>query len=229
MFLKGEGDPGIYSLPLSGSNAPQRLMEGTPGLVAASWSADGQWLAYLQTVGSVQQIFVRPVRDSALDPGEPRQFSPSTFDQRDAQLSPDSRWLAYVSNESGANEVYVQPFPGPGEKRRISSNGGSNPAWSRDGRELFYLAATKPGTLSRPMMAVDFSTTGDFKASVPHLLFEGSYPTTGPLRSYDVTPDGQFIMSRWRFPPDQPVTTLNVVLGWAEELKRRVPTGQSGQ
>ena len=76
------------------------------------------------------------------------------------------------------------------------------------------------------MIAADVSTTGDFKTSVPRQLFEGPYPTTLPLRSYDVTADGQFIMIRRQPPPDQPVTTLNVVLGWAEELKAKVPAGK---
>ena len=138
-FVRVGSDAGIYALPLNGSAAPQRLIEGTAGLVAASWSSDGKWLAYLQTVGGVRQIFVRPVREGKPDAGEPRQFSPSTFNQWDAEFSPDSRWIAYSSNESGAQEVYVQAFPGPGQKQRISSTGGINPAWSRDGRELFYL------------------------------------------------------------------------------------------
>lgn len=73
------------------------------------------------------------------------------------------------------------------------------------------------------MFAADVSTAGDFQASAPRLLFEGRYWSTEPLRSYDVTPDGQFIMSRRDNPPDQPVTRLNVVLGWAETLKDRVP------
>jgi eukaryotic-like serine/threonine-protein kinase len=225
-YDKRGSNPGIYSLPLNDNNAPQRMMESKLSvldLVAASWSSDGKWLAYVQTVGNVRQIFVRAVRDSKLDAGEPHQFSPSTFPQQGAEFSPDSRWIAYSSNESGAEEVYVQPFPGPGEKHRISSNGGINPAWSRSGRELFYFAA-KPGTRTRRMMAVDFSTAGDFKASDPHLLFEGPYATAIPLRSYDVTPNGQFIMSRTENPPDQAVTNLNVVIGWGEELKRRVPT-----
>ena len=73
------------------------------------------------------------------------------------------------------------------------------------------------------MMAVDVPTTGELKASAPHVLFEGPYVITVPLRSFDVTPDGEFIMVLSQDPPDQPVTRVNVVLGWAEELKRRVP------
>jgi serine/threonine-protein kinase len=220
-FATITGDPEEYSLPLNGGNAPQRLIELKPGILASSWSADGKWLASLQAVGSVRQIFVRPVHDSKLDSGAPRQFSPSNFDQSDAEFSPDGRWLAYTSNESGAKEVYVLPFPGPGEKHRISSTGGVNPAWSHDGRQLFYLRRNRAA--SRSMMTVDVSTTGEFKAGAPRVLFEGPYQASVPVRSFDVTPDGQFIMVRTQDPPDQPVTRVNVVLGWAEELKRRVP------
>ena len=117
----------------------------------------------------------------------------------------------------------MQPFPGPGEKHRISSSGGTGPAWSRNGRELYYLVR-KAATVS--MFAVDLSTAGDFKAGVPHRLFEGPYAFTIPLRSYDVTADGEFIMNRVQDPPDQPVTRLSVVLGWAETLKARVPSGK---
>jgi Tol biopolymer transport system component len=181
-FVRAGSSPGIYSLPLNGNTATQRVSEGKPGLVAASYSPDGKWLAYLQTVGSVPQIFVRPVRDPKLDIGEPRQFSPSTFTQQQAEFSPDSRWIDYTSSESGALEVYVQPFPGPGEKHRISSRGGTNPAWSRNGRELFYVVPA-PRAPARSWMAVDFSTTGDFKVSAPRLLFEGPYAVTTTLRS----------------------------------------------
>jgi len=229
----------LYSLELNANSAPQLIMAGRPGLGPrpASWSADGSWLAYIQRNGagaaSAQQIFVRstksPMPESEADLGEPRQFSPSTFTQRDAYFSPDGRWLVYTSNESGNNEVYVQAFPGPGEKRRISTNGGSNPAWSRDGKQLFYLtrdlgAGTLTESQSASMMTVDVTTGGGFQAGAPRQLFEGPYIVTSPLRGYDVTPDGQFIMARLRASPDQRVTKLNVVLGWAEELKRRVPS-----
>jgi Tol biopolymer transport system component len=223
MFVKTGSNPGTYTMPLDGSGSPQRLMN--PSQRALSWSSDGKWLAYLERVGGVNQIFVRPLRDGKPDSGEPRRISPSTFDQYDAEFSPDGRWLAYSTSESGALEVYVQPVLEPGEKRRISSNGGINPAWSRNGRELFYLVRKLAGA-GGPMMAVDVSTTGDFKAGIPHQLLEGPYSTTVPVRSYDVMPDGTFIMNRSTQPPDQPVTSLNVVLGWASQLKTKVPVSK---
>ncbi len=224
LFRRYGSAAGIYTVPLTAGSAPQRLIEDEPGLLAASWSPDGKWLASLPTVGGVRQIFVRPMRDGRPDAGEPRQFSPSTFNQMDAAFSPDGRWIAYRSNESGADEVYVQAFPGPGEKHRLSSNGGINPAWSRNGRELFFLQPPGPGRPELPMMAVAVSTEGAFTASAPRVLFTGPYAISVPLRSYDVTADGQFIMAPRQDPPDEPVATLSVVLGWAEELRAKVPT-----
>jgi Tol biopolymer transport system component len=221
MFDRTGHEPGIYTRS-EGTGSLQRLIEGPH--IPVSWSSDGKWLATLEVVGGVRQIFVRPLRDGKPDAGDPRQFSSSSYAQSDGEFSPDARWLAYSTAESGASDVYVQPFPGPGEKHRISLNGGLNPAWSRNGRELFYLVS-KPGDV-RAMMAVDVSTTGDFSAGIPHQLFEGPYVSSGPVRSYDVTRDGAFIMTRVTRPPDQPVTVLNVVLGWASQLKTIVPVGK---
>jgi serine/threonine-protein kinase len=148
--------------------------------------------------------------------GEPRQLAPSSYFQQDAEFSPDGRWIAYATNESGAVEVYVHPFPGPGEKHRVSLGGGVNPAWSPSGREIYYLKArpgsgTRIATQANAVMAANVSTAGE--ASGHRVLFEGPYVTTG-LRSYGVTPDGEFIMKKYEEnPPDQRVTRLNVVLG----------------
>jgi Tol biopolymer transport system component len=216
------GGVGMFSLPLDGSNAPKLMSEGNTNDIPAAWSPDGKWLASVRQDGYAR-IFVRPMRDSKPD-GDAREFSPSTSNQRDAEFSPDGRWIAYVSNESGSAEVYVRPFPGPGEKHHISTNGGTNPVWSRNGRELFYLEGDRSKS---SMMAVDVSLSGEFKAGKPQRLFDATaYPATAPIRSYDVTPDGQFIMGHEHEPPDQPVTKLNIVLGWANELKRRVPSRQ---
>jgi serine/threonine-protein kinase len=218
------GGAGMFSLPLDGSNAPKLMSEGKTNDFPTSWSPDGKWLAYVRMDRNLYaRIFVRPIGDSKSD-RDAQQFSPSTFNQRDAEFSPDGQWIAYVSNESGSAEVYVQPFPGPGAKHHISTNGGANPVWSRNGRELFYIEGNRSKS---SMMAVDVSLSGEFKAGKPHRLFDATaYPGSAPLRSYDVTPDGQFIMNHIQEGPDQAVTKLNIVLGWANELKRRVPSRQ---
>jgi len=109
-------------------------------------------------------------------------------------------------------EIYVQPYPDPGAKVQISTEGGNQPRWSRDGKELFYRNGEK-------MMAIDVSTDSGFTAGTPKVLFERQYAygTGTTMANYDVTPDGHFVMVK-----NDPAR-LNVVLNWFEELKRKVP------
>jgi serine/threonine protein kinase len=209
----------IRSIMADGHGAIETIAAGG-GAIPGSLSPDGKWLAYLTVVRD--GIWVRPLSGQ----GEPKRFLESKFAVQDAEFSPDGRWLAYSSTESGTLEVYVQAFPGPGEKQRISTNGGLNPAWAPNGSELFYLECPRPGfraSMSCSMMAVDITSGGAFKAGAPRTLFAGPSPS-GLTRSYDVYPDGQhFIMAKYDELPDQRVTRLNLVLNWFEELKRRAP------
>ena len=114
----------------------------------------------------------------------------------------------------------MQPYPGPGGKWQISTEGGTEPVWNPNGRELFYRSGNK-------MMAVDIATQPGFSAGKPRMLFEGPYrptPVTNP--NYDVSPDGQrFLMVKPSEQEQAAPTQINVVLNWFEELKRRVPVG----
>jgi hypothetical protein len=133
-------------------------------------------------------------------------------------ISPDGRWLTYVSNESGRDEIYMRPFPGPGGRVLVSTDGGTEPMWSPDGRELFYRLGDK-------MMAVSITAEQDLSLVTPEALFEGNYQpgyiAQGINTNYDIAPDGRFVMIR----PEETSapTQLNVVLNWFEELKRLVP------
>jgi serine/threonine-protein kinase len=150
--------------------------------------------------------------------GVPTPFLLTPFDERSPRFSPDGRWLAYVSNESGRNEVYVQPFPGPGRKWLVSTDGGSDPVWSRDGRELFY-------RLGDQLMAVSVTPSGDFGADRPRRLFETRFDpgVNGP--NYDVSPDGKwFLMPRSEQGPTR--DELHLVLNWLGEVTSRVPAEQ---
>jgi len=223
VFSRFSEDVGIFLVAGDG-RPPQRLLqEPAPARaqrIAASWSRDGKWLLYLERAADMTVVYARPM-DA---PGDPVQVLSSSFQITDAAFSPNGRWIAFRSNESGSDEVYVQPFPGPGDKHRISSVEGANPAWSKDGRQLFYLS--RPGSPDMPVqvMAVDIQDTPQFHAGPPHMLFSGFYTNTTPLRSYDVTSNGDFIMGgRAGDPPDEKITALTVVIGWGEELKRRVP------
>jgi Tol biopolymer transport system component len=134
------------------------------------------------------------------------------FNERGAALSPDGRWLAFVTNESGRAEVYVQPFPGPGAKIPISTAGGFQPTWSRNGRELFF----RQGEW---LMAVNVESN-PFRIGAAKRLFEldpGSYNADGNFADYDVAPDGRFLAARSdRLNADE----IQVVVNWTEELRR---------
>ena len=134
--------------------------------------------------------------------------------------SPDGRYLAYASNEAGQFQIYVRPFPDVETgKWQVSTDGGLRPAWSRNGRELFY---TKGSTL----IAVPLQTAGStFAWGNSVKLFDRPYAAPALERYYDVSPDGKrFLMIKESSPGDTITTTANmvVVLNWIEELKNRM-------
>ncbi len=135
----------------------------------------------------------------------------------DARLSPDGHWLAYASDESGRYEVYVQSFSGAGGKWQISADGGREPVWAHNGREVFYRSGDK-------MMAAEVATQPTFQAATSRLLFQGPYegtPSVSP--DYDVTADDQRFLMVQRSEQQSSPTDFSVVLNWFEELKRLVP------
>jgi hypothetical protein len=147
---------------------------------------------------------------------KPRPFLRTPFSETGPQFSPDGRWLAYVSNESGRNEIYVQPFPGPAGKSQISTEGGTQPVWARNG-ELFYQNGNQ-------MMAVETKTQPTFSAGTPRLLFGGPQQG-GPAFGYTVAADAQrFLMVKaTETGAAQDQNQIQVVLNWFDELKRLVP------
>jgi serine/threonine protein kinase/Tol biopolymer transport system component len=208
----------ILRIPINGTRERERLAARPFNAVPTSWSPSNV-LAFTETHDSISQIWTLPLDDRAAKP-----LLQMAFPLNHPVFSPDGRWIAYSSTESGAQEVYVQAFPGPGEKIRISLDGGNSPAWAGNGRELFYQQRVDPGTR---MMAVDIDTRKGFEAGKPHQLFEGPYALNNPMRGYDVTPDGQhFVLMRPSSElarVEQPFTQMHVVLNWTEELKRRAP------
>jgi serine/threonine-protein kinase len=158
---------------------------------------------------------------------KPRPFLQTSFQESSGQISPDGHWVAYSSDESGRLEVYVRPFPNSGGKSQVSTEGGSEVAWSQKGHELFYRA----GSQKEKMMVVDVQTQPTFSADKPRLLFEGAYlangggnTTAGAGAFYSVAPDGEhFLMLKAPEEPQGTLTKINVVLNWFRELQERVP------
>jgi len=209
----------IFWQMADGSGGLERLTTTDYQQTTRSLSSDGQLLAFNQINPTTQRdIWVLQLSDRKAQP-----FLNTRFNEGAPQFSPDGHWLTYVSDESGGPEIYVQPYPGPGGKWQISTDGGTEPLWSHNGRELFYRNGTR-------MMAVDVTTQPAFSAGKPRMLFERRYvstpfPQTFPR--YDVSPDGQrFLMIKEGGGAEDAAArpTIIVVQNWVEDLKRRVPT-----
>jgi serine/threonine protein kinase len=206
------GSRNLFWQLADGSGGTERLATSDSQQVASSWSPDGQTLAFEQSnPGTGFDLMVYRVGDRKVET-----FLQTRFNEIAPQFSPDGRWLAYVSDESGHNEVYVQPYPGPGGKWQISTEGGTEPVWARNG-ELFYRNGDK-------MMAVATTAKANFSADTPKVLFEGHYATYNTMPAYDVTPDGQrFLLAKTA---EQGPQEISVVLNWTEELKKKAPAGK---
>lgn len=137
-----------------------------------------------------------------------------------ATFSPDGRWLAYVSDESGQAEIYLQEYPDAGHRWTVPTREATNPAWSRDGRELYYISGNS-------MMAVKVTSEPNFPIGAPELLFESSdlAVSGGRLRrNYDVSDDGRFLMVKWC---EDARDQFIVVQNWFDELERLAPPGRN--
>jgi Tol biopolymer transport system component len=205
----------LHSVPADRLTGPELLMTREGRQFPSSWTPDGKVLSFYETTAAGADIGI-------FEGGKASSLLAGQYNENSPMFSPDGRWLAYVSDESGEEEVYVRRYPGPAGSQLISVDGGREPVWSRDGRELFY----RRGDL---LMVVPVESTNTILTTrPPQVLFKGPYSRGvrgSGLVGYDVAPDGQ------RFVMLQPVesqtggaTQINVVLNWFEELKRLVPT-----
>ena len=176
------------------------------------WSHDGSELVAVINSYSPTRWDLMGLRDFGKEPPRPLLRTAAADGEAGAQLSPDGRWLACASNISGSREVWVQPYPGPGQPRRVSTNGGTDPQWARNGRELYYIEQSGANKL----MAVPVLKTATFDFGTPTLLFESSYAHLfGGPNSYDVAADGRFLMIK---PAPAPSWSINVILNWMAAL-----------
>jgi Tol biopolymer transport system component len=188
-FEKGKPQS-LWWIRSDGGGSPDRLTQSDSPQSPGSWTPDGKTLAFTQrnpgTSVDVMTLSVDGSEKTGWKPGQPKAFLNTPFFETDPEFSPDGGWLAYISNESGTNEIYVRPFPGPGGKTQISTGGGSLPQWSRNGKELYYIASTRD-----KIMAVSYAAIGDsFRAEKPRVWSSGQISDRS---SYFPSPDGKRI------------------------------------
>jgi Tol biopolymer transport system component len=213
IVFSSERDGGIANLwvkDASGAGSADLLLSVGEDIFANDWTRDGRFLILMRRGGETDwDIWALPMDGSS----EPFPVLQSQFAEVRARFSPDGKWFVYQSNESGDSEIYVRPFPGPGGQWQVSTNGGVEPRWSDDGREIFYLDAT------RNMVSVPVELGQTFEAGLPEILFEGRLFPVVQRNRYVASRDGQ------RFLTLSPMTgtaipPTTVVLNWHAGLER---------
>ena len=210
------GHADIYQKNSSGAGGEEAILPSERSKTTkypTDWSPDGRFILYRSLEPNTNlELWVVPVGGDR----KPIPFIRKAFGVSNGQFSPDGRWVAYSSNESGKWEISVAPFPGPGGNWKVSSAGGSEPRWRRDGKELFYLAP------DGALMVVDVKQGLTFDADAPKPLFQTrlrQHIGALDLFSYDVSPDGQrFLLNT---DVDEVASSpLTVVLNWTAGLKK---------
>ena len=198
---------GLFEKDVTGSGAERLLLKENvngPDQV----SADGKWVLYFKvTPNGNQDIYAMPTTGDRT----PQMIVQTAFPDVEPQLSPNVRWLAYASSENGRNEVYVQAFP-TGRRWQVSSNGGRQPLWRADGKELYFVSD------DRRFFAVDVSERdGVFEYGVPQFLFEMRANVFNTRNSYVPSRDGKrFLVNMLLDADDAPI---NIVQHWPATVK----------
>jgi hypothetical protein len=209
----------LYEVRADGSREPERLTNAEENHALSGISPDGRHLFFTRVLDATTHWEITRVDRSRN--GEIAPFITGPFRRGTAEVSPDGRLISYRSDESGRFQIYVQTYPELEAKIAVSVEGGDEPVWSADSRELYY-------RLGDRVMAVEIRREPSLQASAPRMLFSGGYRPGGGGsrgREYHVAPDGRFLMLK-------PVTADNaaahqpqlvVVLNWLEELRARLP------
>ena len=210
VYEAGSSSP-LLSLPADGSGGAAQPM-GPPGhFHPHGWSHDGREMLAVHLDQPKTGIDI--VKFASSEAGDPQAVLRTQAVEGDqgAAFSPDGRWLAYTSNVTGSREIWVQPYPGPGAPIRVSPNGGTEPLWAKDGRELFYFEGPK-------LMSVTVEAKSAFNFSPAALLFESQHLRANQPPSYDVSGDGRFLMIKSAESQLNPPIT--VILNWEAGLKK---------
>jgi dipeptidyl aminopeptidase/acylaminoacyl peptidase len=198
----------LYVQDATGAGSAVELLAGDQQLIAGDWSRDGRYLICpVHEAGTSWDIWAVPTDGS----GEPIKVVATEFAESRPSFSPDGKWIAYQSDESGEWEIYVREFPGPGGRWQVSTDGGTDPHWNGDGREIFYLDADEQ------LASVAVETAPDFRAQLPETLFDPQLFQDLFRSRYAVAADGErfLLLSRTEIQTNPPLT---VVMNWSAAL-----------
>ncbi len=203
----------LHFVPADRATEPEQLLARGGRQLPSAWSPDGNVLAFFETTPAGANIGI-------LEGGSPSGFLSGPSNEDSPMFSPDGRWIAYVSDNTGKQEVYVKSYLEPGGSTPVSVNGGREPVWSRDGRELFY----RQGEF---LMVVLVETSDSDITFGPERVLLSGWPSRryGGGSQYDVALDGNRFLMLQR--PEATPSHINVVLDWFDELNRLVPAGGS--
>ena len=201
------GPSEIYWTTADGGGGAEQLTTSDTIHLATSWSPDGRTLLLMSVNAALNTDVLMWSQGGGLQP-----FLQTAFAEERAVFSPDGRWVAYVLNEANRGEVFVRAFSDGDRRWQISNAGGTDPVWSRNGRELFYRQGDD-------MMAVDVASGASFSAGTPRRLFSGRY-AGGVVASYDVSADGHFLMVR--APAAAETREIRIAVGWVDDARRQV-------
>jgi Tol biopolymer transport system component len=198
----------MFEKDVTGTGA-ERVLLAQPVNGPDQISADGKWILYFAvTPGGNQDVYVLPTAGER----KPQLVVQTPFPDVEPQFSPDVRWLAYASSENGRYEIYVQAFPSTGRRWQVSSNGGRQPLWRADGKELFFVSD------DRKFYVVEVSEQSDtFTFGTPQFLFDMRANVFNSRNSYIPSRDGKrFLVNMLLDADDAPI---NVVQNWQTALK----------
>ncbi len=206
------GRSALYRVDADGGSPATLLLEHPRGVDEGAISADGRWLVVRIGSGGARDIYARRMDgDTVLRP-----VVAAEFEEYSPALSPDARWIAYGSDQTRRSEIYVRPFPDAGRGRfQISRDGGTEPHWSPNGRELFYRNGRGD------FVAAEFVTAPTFRVMSERVLFSArDYVTDTRHGNYAISPDGRSFYFVRTLPGPRP--QIVVVLNWLNELRRQV-------
>jgi Tol biopolymer transport system component len=211
-----QGFRNVWWRAADGSGAEDRLATKDDATQSpTSVSPDGHWLLFNENSSKSVGGVAIWLMDLAGDRTSRLLFAQSAGES-DGQFSPDGKWIAYQAAVSSRQEIFVSPFPGPGPRQQVSTGGGTEPLWSRDGHELLFQNGAQ-------LMGVTVTPGSAWSSTSPRVINEGRF-----LRSingntcWTISKDGSQFLRIQMVEPERAITHIDLVLNWFSEVKQQV-------